>query len=529
MKEQKSHSQHTNLKSQIRELTFLHETSRSLTATLDLDDVLKSLIGQVRDYFQADAVSVALLEEETNELIFRVAVGEAADDVIGLSLTPGQGIAGWVVQTGEPTLVSKVYEDKRFYSGADEMTGFRTQVILAVPIRVDKKAIGVIEAINPVGGTFDEDDQRILMSVADLAAIAIRNAALYERVQKAERRYESLFSGSADPIIVTDLEGKILELNPKAAEMLHCSRDRLIGFPLSDLTILPLETYESSLQKVRSGKHVDTEMKIPSKSGTRILEAHMAKIDYGGQDAIQWIGHDISERVTLERMREDLIHMIIHDLRNPLSIIMNSLSVIQLAIVEKDETLPMDEVLKIALRNSERLEQLIDSLLDLRQLETGQAELDKVVADTETLAHDAVEQVEPLTRRKEQRLTLLIAPELPSLYIDREMIMRVLTNHLDNAIKFTPVGGEITLSIEERAQEVLFAISDTGSGIPPESRKRIFDRFVRFENADGVKGFGLGLAFCKLAVEAHGGRIWLESEVNQGTTFYFTLPLEVSS
>ncbi len=529
MKEQKPHSKHTNLKSQVRELTFLHETSRSLTATLDLEDVLKSLIGQVRDYFQADAVSVALLEEETNELIFRVAVGEAADEVIGLSLKPGQGIAGWVVKSGEPTLATNVYKDKRFYSGADEMTGFHTQIILAVPIRVGEKAIGVIEAINPVNGAFDDDDQRILMSVADLAAIAIRNAALYERVQKAERRYESLFSGSADPIIVTDLEGKILELNPQAAATLNCSREQLIGFLLSDLTILHPETYQDALRKVRQGEHADIEMKTPSKSGTRILEAHMAKIDYGGREAIQWIGHDISERVALDRMREDLIHMIIHDLRNPLSIIINSLNVIHLAIVEDDNTLPVDEVLEIALRNSERLEHLIDSLLDLRQLETGQAELEKVKTSTQDFTHEAVEQIRPLAQRKNQQLTLQMAPDLPSLYIDRGMIMRVLTNLLDNAVKFTPMGGKITLSIKKQAQEILFAISDTGPGISPESSKRIFNRFVRFENKNDVKGFGLGLAFCKLAVEAHGGRIWLESKVGQGTTFYFTLPLEVSS
>jgi len=522
----KPNSQISNLKSQIRELTFLQETSQVLTATLDLDSVLQSLMVQVRDYFQVEATSVALLDEETGELVFRVAVGEAGDEVVGLRLAPTQGIVGWVVQTGEPSLVPVAHADERFYSGIDDRTGFHTRTMLAVPIKVEGRTIGVIEALNPAAGIFDEDTQRLLPTVADLAAAAIRNAELYERARQAERRYESLFNESTDPIIVLDLEGMILDLNQQAVEMLERPREQLIGADACDLFGVPQEVCQATMQRVREGQRLSLEMQAPSGEETRILETHMARIDYGGREAIQWVGHDISEQVALEQMRDDLTHMIIHDLRNPLASIMSSLQLIRTAFVEHDEALPVMQLLRIAIRSGQKLYRLIDSLLDLRRLEAGETELKKTLVDSESLFQEAIEQIQPLALNKGQTLAVRIVSGLPRVPADRNLILRVLTNLLDNAVKFTPNEGHITLGVELAGEGMLFTVSDTGPGIPAEYRQRIFDRFVRLESVKGLRGTGLGLAFCKLAVEAHGGRIWAESEVNQGSHFRFILPLE---
>jgi len=523
-------NQISKLQSQIRELAFLHETSQVLTATLELNSVLKSLMTQVRDYFQVEAVSVALLDRETNELVFRVAVGAAADEVIGLRLPRGQGIAGWVVQTGETTLISDAHADERFYSGIDETTDFHTYTMLATPIKPIEdggEAIGVIEALNPQSGDFDEDAQRLLGAVADLAAAAIRNAELYERVHQAERRYQSIFDESTDPIIVTDLEGRIVELNQQAVELIGRPRDQLIGTePYEIFSGMVATDYEKGMARLRAGKQIKVELEIPSRGKNRILDVHMTKIDYGGHEAIQWIGHDITEQVDMEHLQDDLTQMVVHDLRNPLSNIMNCLQMIHNAFLAKDETLPTIEVLEIAIRNSKRLNQLIDSLLDLRQLEAGQAELNKTNVHPKALAEEAVQLIKPLTLKKKQELILQIAPDLPKVPADQDMLTRVVTNLLDNAMKYTPVGGEITLRTEIRGDDMLFTISDTGPGIPPEARHYIFDRFARLDSTKEIKGTGLGLTFCKLAVEAHGGQIWVESERGQGSHFKFTLPLE---
>ena len=251
----------------------------------------------------------------------------------------------------------------------------------------------------------------------------------------------------------------------------------------------------------------------------------MAKIDYGGREAIQWLGHDISERVALEEMREDLTHMVVHDLRNPLGSIMGSLQLIHTAFIEHDQTLPITKLLSVAMRSGQKLYLLIDSLLDLGRLESGDTELSKAPVDVDGLVEEAVEQIQPFALGKNQDLSTQIAPGLFQISADRDLILRVLTNLLDNAVKFTNRKGSIVLNVEQMEGEVVFTVADTGIGIPLEYQQRIFERFTRLENGNGVKGTGLGLAFCKLAVEAHGGRIWVESEVDQGSQLKFALPM----
>lgn len=510
---------------QLRELHFLHQTSQVLTATLDLDSILRSLMAQVRDYFQVEATSVALLDEDTGELVFRVAVGEAADEVTGLRMAPGQGIAGWVVETGEPALAPVAHDDVRFYSGIDDKTSFYTRTLLAVPIKVEGRTIGVIEALNPAAETFDEDAQRVLLSVADLAAIAIHNARLYERARHAERRYESLFNQSNDPILVLDLEGRVLDLNRRAIEILGRTREEAIGEDLCNLVATTREVCQGAIQQACAGQRSSLVVRVPSATGERTLEAHMARINYDGREAIQWVGHDISERVALEQMREDLTNMVIHDLRNPLGSIMGSLQLIHTAYVERDQTLPVGKLLQIALQSGQKLYRLIDSLLDLSRLEAGETVLNRGYLHPASLVQEAVEQIQPLALNKEQIVTAHVVPDLPTVYADHDMILRVLTNLLDNAIKFAPRQGHITLSVAQVGNEMLFTVSDDGPGVPSEHHQRIFERFARLEHIEGTKGVGLGLAFCKLAVEAHGGRIWVESKVGQGSHFKFTLPL----
>jgi NtrC-family two-component system sensor histidine kinase KinB len=513
------------LQRRLRELAFLHETSRVLAASLDVDSVLRSLMAQVRDYFQVDATSVALLDGEAGDLVFRVAVGEAADEIVGLRLSLDQGVAGWVVRFGEPLLVPEARADERFYPGVDDTTGFYTRAVLAVPIKAQDRTIGVIEMLNPVDGAFDEDAQRLLLSVADLAAVAIHNAELYERARQAERRYENLFNEGSDPVLVLDLDGKILDINRQAVGVFERPREQVIGMSFCDLLGIPGETCQEAIRQVREGSRPVSEVKIESGQDAHILEAHMARIDYGGREAIQWLGHDVSERVSLEQMREDLTHMIVHDLRNPLGSIMGSLQLIHTAFVEHDETLPIAKLLSVAMRSGQKLYLLIDSLLDVGRLEAGETELSKAPVNVGMLVQEAVEQAQPFALGRKQDLSAQVAPELPEVPADRDLILRVLTNLLDNAVKFTQKNGHIVLSAEWVKDGVLFTVADDGIGIPPEYRRRIFERFTRLESANGVKGTGLGLAFCKLAVEAHGGRIWVESEADKGSQFKFTLPV----
>ena len=516
-----------DLQRQLREMTFLSETSRVLTATLDLDSVLHSLMAQVRDYFDVEATSVALLDEETDELVFRVAVGDAAEDVVGLRLARGQGVAGWVLDTGQTYLVPVAHQDERFYSGIDDKTGFLTNTMLAVPIMDGGQAIGVIEILNPSSGEFSEAASQLLLSVADVAAVAIRNAALYERVHEAELRYENLFNQNADGVIVLDPDGQILNLNWQAKQFL-VDLPQVIGRDFSDLMGLPEDECLAWFDAALAGQtvHQGTPPSLAEKGW--VLETHLTGLDYGGGEAIQWVGHDISTQVELEQMQEDFIHMVVHDLRNPLGSIMNSLQLIHTAYVEQDQTLPVTQLLALAMRSGQKLYNLIDSMLDLRRFEAGETDLEKVLVEPAVLVTESVEQIQPMVLGKRQTLTVDIADDLPEIYVDYNIFVRVLNNLLDNAVKFTHPEGEITLTVKRDENEIIFVVEDTGIGIAPENWERIFDRFSRLQHSDDIKGTGLGLTFCKLAVEAHGGQIWVESELEQGASFYVTLPLRIA-
>ncbi len=512
------------LQQRVGELAFLPQTGQALTASLELEDVLRSLLSKVQEHFNVEAVSVALVEEGTDELVFRFATGAAAEEIIGVRLKVGQGIAGWVAQTGLALMVPSVRQDARWYPGVDERTGFRTRAIVAVPIRIGTEILGVLEAINPPDGGMSEEDLKLLTSVAALAASAIQNARHFRRAREAEERYTRLFENSADPILITTPEGRITEVNQTFLQMTGYSREEVIGRFLGELTS-QADRVSLWLQQVaqegRSGGNLDV---VFSDGNTSPFEVRVTSIPIGAATYVQWVLHDVSERFRLEQVREDLVHMIIHDLRNPLSSIMSSLDLIHTAIEEPSFQLPINQLFDVARRSGERLFTLIDSILDLARLETGEAELRKEEIPVADLVHEVTEEIRPLAIGREIGLEVHLAPDLPSVLGDRELLRRVLVNLLDNALKYTPPRGKITVSVDWLPPDaVLFAVADTGPGIPPEHLDRIFDRFARVPG-QRTKGTGIGLAFCKLAVEAHGGRIWVESRPGEGATFKFVLP-----
>jgi signal transduction histidine kinase len=228
----------------------------------------------------------------------------------------------------------------------------------------------------------------------------------------------------------------------------------------------------------------------------------------------------------LERLRDDLTHMIIHDLRTPLTSVMAGMQTLE---VVGDLNEEQREVMGLALGGGETLLGMINDLLDVEKLESGSVELDHAVLCAAELVASAVGQVASLAESKPLTLVRRIAADLPPLRGDEDKLRRTLVNLLGNAIKFTPAGGTVTVGVRigERGQSLEFSVSDTGEGIPAEAFGRIFEKFGQVETrqAGRARSTGLGLAFCKMAVEAHGGRIWVESVPGRGSIFWFTIPV----
>lgn len=510
---------------QVRALAALSETARVVTASLNLDEVLERILTQTIQTLNVEAASLAILDEATDELEFRIARGEQAGAVQVMRIARGQGITGWVVEHGELAVVAEVDRDSRFDPEADTRTGFKTRAMAVAPIQVQDRTIGALEAINPARGEFVPEQAELLMGIAGLAGSAIAHAQLFSETQAARQLYSGLFEDSVDPILISDLQGGITGANQRAEAFLGTRRQSLEGRPVQQVVTANGARLSQDWNGLAPGEEISANAQVRHADGRMLpVEVHVRRVDIGRQPFLQWILRDVSERQALDELRADLTSMIFHDLRSPLGNVISSLEVLHASLPAEDEA--VQSVLGIALRSSRRLSRLVESLLDLGQLESGNAVLHKAPGAIGTLIVEAVEEVYPVAEAKGHLLQFAFAPgDLPQVDMDSDMIRRVLINLLENAIKYTRSGGRITISARLQDTQVLISVADTGPGIPASAQQQVFEKFSRIQEEGRPKGLGLGLAFCRLAVDAHNGKIWVESQEGLGSIFHFTLPV----
>ncbi len=230
-----------------------------------------------------------------------------------------------------------------------------------------------------------------------------------------------------------------------------------------------------------------------------------------------------TETAQMEQLRRDLSAMTYHDLRGLLQNIYSSLSGMERAVSADRSAYSL---LKLATQSTRQMTRMVKGLLDIERLEQGSAVINRRRTALHPMLDDIAELVRPTAADAEQELAFEIIEPLPNVQIDADMITRVLVNLIENAVKHTPAGGRVTLRVRAKHDVVVFTVSDTGPGIPANHMKEIFDKYYRIRHADAPPGVGLGLAFCRLAVEAHGGQIWVENQPDRGAIFIFTLPPE---
>jgi signal transduction histidine kinase len=249
----------------------------------------------------------------------------------------------------------------------------------------------------------------------------------------------------------------------------------------------------------------------------------------GGQQLVKQVTRLQSEKehlLELQRVRQETSDLIVHDLRNPLGVIYGALNMFEMVLPE-DVLQENRDLLDLANTACARMQRLVDSLLDVARLETGEMLLTLSSRNLKPLLVDAAQRERLASKTRNINIRLDIQDKLPSVSVDAEKIDRVLANLLDNAIKYTPDNEEIVLAAEELDSAVVVSVIDAGPGIAAEERERIFERFAQASGGKPTRrGFGLGLTFCRLTVEAHGGKIWVgPGPDNIGSRFCFTLPL----
>lgn len=226
----------------------------------------------------------------------------------------------------------------------------------------------------------------------------------------------------------------------------------------------------------------------------------------------------------LQQLRQDTIDLIVHDLRHPISSLLGVVKILEMVLPE--EVLQANrEILNIANLNCEHMQLMVDSLLDIARMEAGEAQLRLDAVNLQHLIQEVIDKTTIFKEMQNIAIHFSIPAGLPTIVADGEKINRVMANLLNNAIKYTPRGGQIMVAAKSQNGHVQVSVTDTGPGVPPNERERIFDRFAQISGEFLRTGFGLGLAFCRLTVEAHGGQIWVESGNNDiGSRFVFTLP-----
>lgn len=513
---------YTESQRQARVMTALAEGASAMNMSLRIDDVFQRILLQSMHALQVETVALGLIDDD--QLVYRAAAGHNAGNIIGRKVTLGDGLVANAAREGRGIVVPDISQEKT-YGDADRFGGIEMRAIVVAPIQSPTGVIGILAAINPIAKSFDPDALLVMTGIGGLAGTTIQNAELFEKLQAAHQRYRELFEDSIDPMLITDWEGRIIEANRQASLLTGYTHDQLHKLTIDQIhevhwhrTGMEYETLrENQMCSYESSLHRPDDSHLP-------IEVHARRVEFDEADSIQWIMRDITERKELDSLREDLTAMIYHDLRSPLANIVSSLDVLYGMVTDDDKETVLS-ILKIAESSTDRIQRLVSSLLDVNRLESGQPVADQSVIETLELMNNAVRDVTPVAEGRRQKLISDLPIELPPIWVDEDMARRVLINLMENASKFTPVTGSIEVGAREENGWVHMWVKDNGPGIPLAEQDRIFDKFTRLRGNSKAGGLGIGLAFCRLAVLGHGGRIWVESDPGNGATFHFTFPV----
>ena len=567
------------------QLATLMDVSAAISATLDLDVALQRVMDRAVQILNAEAGSLLLMDRYGKELTFEVVLGPSGADLQGVKTKVGTGIVGTVAQSGQPLIVNNVRTDPRFNIAFDEATEFHTRDILCVPMITREQVVGVIEVINKNDGTvFSQEDQNLLLSFGAQAAIAIENAQRFTRTDQAlaERVQELQALQMFDKELQTSLElGRVLDiLLTHAMDALGLSMgvagvvDEAEGIYLLAQHGMPMEMgrykrdpwplTKGVLGRVaRTGElawaNDITQEKdyVPKNHQTRsllvipvlregrviaVLDLESTDPDYFTSDDVAFVralaSHTaiaVENAQLFEKVKEaneaksEFMSTASHELKIPMTSIKGFAKLMQMG-AGGDLSEQQQNFLNVIANNVDRMAQLVNDLLDVSRIEAGRIRLELRDVQITQVIHEVVEDVQNQIESKQLSLKLNLADNLPEMRADYGRMVQIVTNLVSNAYKYTPAGGQITITAKPYngdVQGISVTVQDTGYGISEEDQLKLFTTFFRSAD-DRVReepGTGLGLAITKKMIESHGGELTFKSTLGQGSAFTFMMPL----
>ncbi|MBT5535513.1 HAMP domain-containing protein, partial [Candidatus Poribacteria bacterium] len=352
------------------------------------------------------------------------------------------------------------------------------------------------------------------------------------RLTREERKLNSVLNSIAEGIVYLDLDRRVVLTNP-AAEHLLGLPDDTAGKIVDDLLDADVvdRLFSAERGSRRRARPVSSEASLTVGEETRALKVVSSPVLAGDDSPIGTVYalDDITREKEIEQMKSDFVALVSHELRTPLTSIYGYTRLILDGKTGEVPAVTLDKLVRVE-RQALRLSHLISDLLDLSRIESGRMEMRMAPTSIVDVAATRIEDIRTQADDKEIRLTLEAGDDVPDAVADGERIGQVLTNLLSNAVKFTPHGGSVQTRIRREGSLLSVQVVDTGVGIPPEERTRIFEKFHQVSNVHTRQqgGTGLGLAIARSIVDAHGGRIWVDDGSGSGSDFRFVLPLEPS-
>ena len=542
-------------------LKVLREIDKAIISHLSLEEILKIVVEGVPKELDADAVAISLFDNGSMRLfIMRLPNGTIVQEE---AFTIADNLLHWFVERKEPVIIYDLIQDPRVQVHRKLIRDNRLTSYLGVPLVAQDETLGVLHIMTCKPKVFAEEDVDFFQTLAGQAAVALKNALLFQQALESERRYRGLFDNISEGICRVSSTGRLLVANPAMAEMLgYSSPEELVSAAknLDDFYVDPnarREFWRLLEQKCRVRKF---EALVRKKDGSTLWISEDAKAvrDEKGRvlfyDAI-WSDISKDKQIEEERQRHlteleekvrqrteelklaldaaeeasraksDFLTSMSHELRTPLTAIIG-FSEILLGEFAGKLNEKQRQYVNYILESGSHLLSLINDILDLSKVEAGKMELKTSKVRVGEILEGSLSMIRDSCQREGISLELRALPEAADLEItaDPRRLKQIMHNLLSNAVKFTPKGGSIKVEAEREGDELVISVTDTGIGIPPEEQERIFEKFHQVNDAPGT---GLGLALTRKLVEMHGGRIWVESEgKGKGSRFSFTLPLK---
>lgn len=528
-----------DLEQRVREAS---ESAQPTAELNELEEALKRLVARIAMILQAEKCVFMIHDEDANELYADTpALGLSDEDVKAMRLKVSEGVSGYVFRENKPVILYDAASDDRTKKDLVQKLGIKNGVCVPLIVEkrddenrvVDRRTIGVLHVFNKrYGNIFIEEDVHLLDRLAKNAASIINTAETYRKVvhEKEElvETIESLYAG----LVMVNRSGRILQMNASAREIFGLSQEDITGGKTYDMVIKDEKVQEILRRALEEETGVAEEVTLadpdnPDQQHIFQVQSALVRNEVGDTIGTAAIFNDITEMRNVDKMKTAFVSTVSHELRTPLTSIKGFISTLVQDTEGYYDNQTRHEFYTIIDTECDRLRRLIDDLLNVSRIESGRS---LSVNITEFNIHDVVEKVMRTQKSYATKHTLKIDldPKIPTqIQADEDKIEQILTNLVNNAIKYAPKGGDVTVHGKMMSPELIqMGVSDQGMGIPKEQLPKMFQRFHRVDNRDTreIGGTGIGLFLVKNLVEIHHGKIWIESEVGKGTTFFFTLP-----